>query len=236
MYQTHKTYLSPEQKLSGLIHENPGMLLLLEHLGIDFVVGDLSVSRLCEREGISLPLFMLLGNLYNGLSSTNLSVSRDDIPVIIRFLRSSHQYYKTDKYPEIIGYIRQLQEQTASHEVKLIESFFLDYFNEVLEHLDYEESTAFPYFLSFTPNSNPTTNSNFSANEYREHHSDIETKLTDLKTLLLKHIRIPNQLSLRRKLLNSLFELESDLHVHAMVEENILMPLISELERADSNG
>ena len=41
MYQTHRTYMKADMKMSGLIKENPRLLLLLEHLEIDFVVDKL---------------------------------------------------------------------------------------------------------------------------------------------------------------------------------------------------
>ena len=34
MYQTHKTYITPDMKMSELIIENPTLLLLLEHFEI----------------------------------------------------------------------------------------------------------------------------------------------------------------------------------------------------------
>ena len=76
----------------------------------------------------------------------------------------------------------------------------------------------------------------FSVNEYREHHTDIETKLTDLKNLLLRHITIKDDLTIRRKFLYSLFELESDLQIHSQVEELILLPLVESIENGKHHG
>lgn len=237
MYQTHKTYMKPDMKMSGLIRENPGLLLMLEHLEIDFVVDDKTVAQLCREHAMPLPLFLLFGNLYNGFNPTADEIgSEEDIRVIIRFLENSHQYYKSDKYPEIIGLIKELQDKTGNEEVKLIEKFFEDYFDEVLEHLDYEDKTAFPYFIGLTEQNPGMSAVQFSVNEYREHHSDIETKLADLKNLLIKHIRIANELPLRRKLFIALIELEHDLQIHALIEENILLPLISEVEKNRKYG
>ncbi len=231
MYGTHKTYIKADMKMSDLIKENPRLLLLLEHLEIDFTVNDKSVSIICSENSIALPLFLLFSNLYNGYKPVFKNIgSFEDIMVIIRFLKKSHIYYKEEKYPEILGYIKKIQHKTDNKEIKLIESFFQNYFNEVLEHLDYEESIAFPYFIKLINENKFDSNFDFSASEYQEQHSDIETKLTDLKNLLLKHVHISNELSLRRKLFLALFELEFDLHIHAMIEEKILLPLISEIE------
>jgi regulator of cell morphogenesis and NO signaling len=237
MYQTHRTYIKANMKMSGLIKENPRLLFLLEHFEMDFVVNDKTVSQLCNEYLIPVQLFLLFANLYNGFNPEIKEISSlNDILVIIRFLKNSHIYYKTDTYPEIIGYIKELQNKTGNEEVKLIEKFFKDYFGEVLEHLDYEDETAFPYFIKLVEQNSNSSKTTFSVNEYREHHTDIETKLADLKNLLLKHICVSNELSLRRRLFFSLLELEFDLQIHALIEEKILLPLIAEVEKSSMNG
>lgn len=236
MYQTKRTYIKPDMKMSDLIAENPRLLILLEHLNIDFLVSDKTVSLLCDENSLPLQLFLILGNLYNGYQPEVSQIgSPKDILTIITFLKNSHIYYKEEKYPEILGYIKQIQDKTHNNEIKLIENFFKDYFTEVLEHLDYEETIVFPYMVKLVEQKGKQTSSDFSANEYRKHHTDIETKLTDLKNLLLKHIQISNELPLRRKLFLSLFELDFDLQLHAMIEDAILLPLISDIERAKIN-
>jgi len=219
-----------------LIKENPRILLLLEHLEVDFVVGDSTVSQLCSANSIPVELFLVFGNLYNGFFPDRKEIrSIKDIRLIIRFLKSNHHYYINDKYPEIIGYIRELQDLTKNEGVRLIKKFFQEYFNEVLEHLDYEDKTAFPYFIELIESRKTAPKTNFSVNDYQEHHTDVETKLGDLKNLLLKHIHITNELSTRRKLFFALMELEFDLKMHSLIEETILLPLIAEIEKSRMN-
>lgn len=234
MYQEHKTYIKENMKVAELLNENPGLLILLEHLNIDFKVGDKTVLQLCNDNSIPVNSFITFANLYNGFNPNTIEVKdSNEILLIIKFLKNSHHYYKTDKYPEILAYINKLKEETGNNEISLIKHFFEDYFNEVIEHLDYEDKTAFPYFESLIKNKYKNSKTSFSAKEYINHHTDIESKLTDLKNLLLKHINISNNLSIRRKLFLSLIELEFDMYIHATVEEKILVPLISELENVD---
>jgi regulator of cell morphogenesis and NO signaling len=223
--------------MSELINENCSLLLLLEHLEIDFSVYDKTVAGLCKENSIDLSVFIVIGNLYNGFYPSKEEInSLNDISVIIKFLRNSHSYYKNDKYPEIQRYINKLHEKHNTEDIALIEKFFKDYFNEVMEHLDYEDKIAFPYFCRLIDSDASFNKSNFSVNEYREHHTDIETKLADLKNLLLKHIVIKNDLTIRRKFLYSLFELEFDLMIHSRIEEMILLPLVEKVEKGRING
>lgn len=234
MYQTHRTFIEGHERMSALIEENPSLLLLLEHFEIDFTVSDKTVSQLCAEYNIPYDVFVMFANLYNGFHPEDAQIEDlKDIGTIIRFLKNSHQYYKTDKYPEIISIINELQSVTGNAEVKLIENFFKDYFTEVLEHLDYEDKTAFPFFMQHAEDLKKSDKHVFAANDYLEHHTDIETKLADLKNLLLKHIFISKAFALRRKLFMSLLELEFDLHIHALIEEKILLPLIAKTEKLD---
>lgn len=214
-----------------LINENYSLLLLLQHFNIDFAVNNKTVEELCHENKISLPAFIIIGNMYNGFYPEEKDVSQiNHISSVLTFLKNSHKFYIEDKYPELKLYIEKLRQKQSGKDFQLIESFFNDYFDEVLEHLKYEEKTAFPYFLSLFDNTEKVKSNTFSANEYRHHHTDIETKLTDLKNLFLKHIKIKNNANLKRKFLNTLFELEFDLTIHSIIEEKILIPMAEKIE------
>ncbi|OGU81891.1 MAG: hypothetical protein A2499_01090 [Stygiobacter sp. RIFOXYC12_FULL_38_8] len=234
MYQTKGNFIRPEMKISSLIFENPSLLLLMEHLEMDFIVHEKTVKQLCATNNISEELFLIFANLYNGFQPTeHQNLTREDLTTIIKFLKNSHNYYENEKYPEIRSYFEQLHEQNNSAEIQLIEKFFDEYFKEVKEHLHYENRVAFPYFyrlLKNEPSGNTEKQEKYSVSEYQEHHTDIEFKLNDLKELLLKHVPVKNDRVLRRKIITSLCELENDLNIHSTIEETILIPLVSKIE------
>jgi regulator of cell morphogenesis and NO signaling len=237
MYQTTKTYITPDMKMADLVFENPALLLLMEHFELDFIVHDKTVARICSENQISQAVFISFGNLYNGFHPGNQEqFTENDICTIIRFLKNSHTYYQVEKYREIKGYINELTISNNTPEVRMVEKFFHEYFEEVDEHLAYEEKTAFPFFCQIAGENTISGSGTFSAREYMDHHSDIETKLADLKNLLLKHVQIKDDRKLRRRLLLSLFELEFDLKIHSVIEETILIPLIDQIETARSNA
>ncbi|MCU0363819.1 MAG: hemerythrin domain-containing protein [Bacteroidales bacterium] len=233
---TGRSFLRPEMKVAELVGENPSLLLLLEHFGIREALNENSVRDICTISNTDERVFITICSLYMGHPlDKRYELQVSDIPHLINYLRNSHSYYKNEKYPEITSYIHSLKENEGSLELEMVEKFFNDYFAEVIEHLDYEEKTAFPYFDSVAEGNYGAANE-FSAMVYLEHHSDIELKLEDLMNLLLKHITIRNSIQLRRKLLQSLFELEYDLKVHSMVEELILIPLARKAEMRNGNA
>lgn len=235
MYQTIRTYIKPEIRIADLVFENPYLLLLLEHFKLDLVMHDKTVSQVCSENNLDEKVFITFANLYNGFSPADATgFNLSCINTIIKFLNNSHHYFTHDKYPEIQGYIKQLQDNNPSAEIRMIGTFFDEYFIEVREHLVYEEEVAFPYFRTLTDSSKATMDggkTKFSGAEYLEHHTDIESKLTDLKNLLLKHVSLKSDPVIRRKLIFSLIELEYVLNIHSLIEETILIPLVIKHER-----
>ncbi len=226
----------PESKVSELVFENPMLLLLIDHFGLDFLIHEKTIRVLCLENGINENVFISVANLYNGFKSINLEIfNKNDIECIIKFLWNSHIYYENEKYPEIKDLIvLSYEKKNRAAEIKLIGQFFDEYFEEVKEHLSYENDTAFPYFKKLLKDNFQNIDENlkdFSVKEYSEHHTDIESKLNDLKALLLKHIPVDNDRVLRRKIITALLELEYDLNIHSLIEDTILIPLIEKIEK-----
>lgn len=225
--------------MSDLIFENPLLLLMMEHFDINIVVRNKTVEEICNENQINQQLFISIANLYNGFNIFGTeNMDRQDIVAIILFLKNSHRYYLDEKIPEIRGCINGVYAKNNIPEIRLVGKFFDEYSQEVKEHLEYEDVVAFPYFsfLACDRENVDLNDAKFSAEEYRQHHTDIETKLGELKNLLLKHIPLKKDGSLRRKLLSSLFELETDLAIHSVIEESILIPLIKKIEKQKDIG
>jgi regulator of cell morphogenesis and NO signaling len=134
-------------------------------------------------------------------------------------------------------YIEEFNKINTQAEILMIGKFFDEYISEVKEHLNYEDDVVFPYVTSLNNrlnnNDSPSEPSLYSVTEYREHHDDIEEKLTDLKTLLIKYMPQKNDQQLRRKLLLCLFELEYDLNIHSQIEETLLIPMVEIMDQIE---
>lgn len=230
MYQTKRTFVKPELKFYDLIVENPNLLLMLEHFGLETVVGDYTIEEYSRKNNIKPYIITTFANLYNGFHNIDIKqFELADIDIIMKFLKNSHNYYLKEKYPEIHDIIKKIEQKFNSRETNLVSMFFQEYFNEVAEHLEYEDKIVFPYISNLLLG-NPNSNSEFSVNEYKDHHTDIEFKLKELCNLLLKHLRLDNINNLKRKLFQSIIELEQDLYVHSIIEDKILIPLVFKLE------
>jgi regulator of cell morphogenesis and NO signaling len=235
MYQILQRHIQEDMILSDVIMENPSLLLMLQFFEINDAISNKSIRQICKQKNINPSLLLLLANLYNG----NIPIKEDfsfedmDVTSIISFLKNAHEFYLTDKYPEIQKNIRNLHEKSTYNEsmqIQQIELFFQQYFKEVMLHLRYEEEHAFPYFSQLVSSDSQMLIKDFSVNEYRDHHSDIETKLSDLKNLLVRHVSLESNFPLKRKIIKSVFELEKELKIHSQIEELILLPLLDHIE------
>lgn len=237
MYQTRHTFVALESRMADLIFENPGLLLVLEHFGIKLPLEDKNVEELCDETGISPELFIPLCNLYNGFSLHRLpSLSGHDLHHLIRFLKNSHRYYKEEKFPLIERMILQLEGSIPGRIFSLLKQFYQEYYEEVIEHLDYEDKVAFPYFEELAGSTEMQQERHFSVKEYQEHHSDIEYKLSQLKQLLVKHLHLGASHLLRRNLIITLIALDFHLKIHSCIEDELLAPLIARIEARNLDG
>ncbi len=235
MYPIKTYHISSDMKVSDIILGNPYFMLLLEHFSIDVPLLEKSVQEICIENEINVELFLIFANLYNGVKYDSKAVyDIAGIPTIINYLKSSHRYYLEDIYPNIKEIIRQMNAVNDLKEMALVGRFFEEYFNEVSEHLSYENDIVFPYIIALNnqiSNSNPVFDpQNYSVSNYKAHHNDIEEKLNDLKNLLIKYLPLKNDRAIRRKLLFSLSELEYDLNIHSQIEDMILIPLVGKME------
>lgn len=235
MFQTEKLYLKPDMKISDVILNNPYLILMLEHFGIDTPLQEKLISELCQENNINISLFLTFANLYNGRGvHIKETYPISDILTVINFLKSSHLYYSEEIYPNILSIIQQINSTNKYKEMALIEKFFSDYFGEVSEHLNYENTIVFPYIIDLynkiSGQYHEKSEIKYSVSDYKDHHNDIEMKLNDLKNLLIRYLPLKNDQSTRRKLLFCLFDLENDLNIHSQIEDLILVPMVANLE------
>ena len=236
MYRTKNLNITADLKVSKLILNDPYLMLMLEHFGIDVPLHDKTIDDVCRESNINSELFLTFANLYNDVQHTyDNSFSYNDITTIINYLKNSHKYYSDEIYPNILSIIKQMNIANNHKEMALVEKFFEEYFSEVTEHLEYENNIVFPYIIELYKKTVDPKQSfsidEYSVSEYKDHHDDIEEKLIDLKNLLIKYLPQKDDFAIRRKLLFCLSELEYDLDIHSSIEDLILIPIVTEMEK-----
>lgn len=229
-------HISFDNKISEIVLSFPKTMLFFQHFGILPPYQEKTMEEICREQDIRYEFLESLLKLYlkkEFITSENLVLG--DLPNIIFYLQNSHRYYLEEIYPAIKRSVEQLNKVNNAPGAKMVEKFFEDYFDEVEEHLDYENRTVFPYIKNMYNKlilKNIDEKSGIiSISEYREHHNDIEEKLDDLMHLLIKYLPVQKDKYIRRKLYMQLAEVNYDLSVHSKIEELIVMPLVEKMEK-----
>lgn len=150
-----------------------------------------------------------------------------DVAGILGYLHASHLYYIETALPRLDRAMQALIAATRNGEI--LSRFFADYRREVDSHFAYEEQTVFPYVRSLLDG---RRRKGFSILDFEDNHSDIEGKLSDLKSILTNHLPDDVPGEVRYEALYEIFRFEEDLLKHTLIEDHLFVPLVEKLERS----
>jgi regulator of cell morphogenesis and NO signaling len=222
--------LSPQMKMADLIHTNYKNLTVLNRLEIPLGFGEKTVEEVCRNYSVDVTLLLLICNvlLDNDMTPTEEQIARCPVEQVVHYLQKSHQHYLDTTFPNIQLRINQLTATCNETHGKALNRFFDEYHQEVKSHLAHEDKTVFPYIRQLLQT---LPKSKFSIRQYKDRHSNIETKLTDLKNIIIKYIPYNDADNLKDELLVQLFDFEDDLNRHTLIEEKLLVPAVLLIEQ-----
>jgi regulator of cell morphogenesis and NO signaling len=228
-------------KMADVVHSNYLLLPVISRFGILLGFGEKTVKAVCKKHRIDVEFFMAIANTFsNEAYFPEKKLQSFNVLMIVSYLQKTHAYYRETQVPLVEKLLNALMRNhlAEKNNVKLLKKFFLGYKKELFAHLDREEKTTFPYikkayqlFHSFRMTQKERTAlSQYSMQVYEEEHSDIDEKLYDLKNILIKYVRGRAAESLYHEVIFELFRLEKDIQDHTRIENNVLMPLVVEME------
>lgn len=170
------------------------------------------------------------------------SFSKDDfekfsIDLILDYIRKTHQYYLQRKLMEIEQSIHLLmQNYPVAHPLLVIlNDFFSDYKDHLTSHISVEESQLLPYIehLARVEEGKASYQARpaYSLNTFLIHHHDTEKDLAEVREAILRYSPPLTSETPYRILLSQLQVFEKDLAVHALIEDEVLLPRAMNLER-----
>ena len=224
-----RNVLSSSLKMADLVNLNYRLLSVLSRLGMTLGFGETTVEEACRRHGINVSSFLLICNeyTYEGYIPSDDLLCMGTPQDIVRYLHQSHIFYVDRELPELEKSLKSL---VATCEGKLkytIDRFFSEYKKELENHFAYEESIVFPYVRSFGTGQ---VSEVYSIEQFEENHSNIDEKLCDLKNIVMKYLPEQCDPVRRNDVLYHICFLEEDLGKHTLIEDNVLIPMMSRLE------
>ena len=234
--------ITKDMKMADVIQMNYMLIPVIHRFGINLGFGDKTVKEICEDTEVDLNFFLQIVNTYHDKDyfprEELQSIPSKDL---VAYLKMTHSCYLNDKLSEIEVLIEALQHTEAEDEkyILLIRDFYEAYKNEMTEHIMHEEEVVFPYVLAveeickkgFISEKNQKIYDSFSILKYQDVHDDVEEKLTDLRTIMIKYLTPPLDASLYHKIIQTLFILEQDLSYHSRIENKVLIPKIVGMEK-----
>lgn len=230
MTNNHTIY-SGKMKAADLISADCNLLSIFERLNIKLGFGEATISEICTRYNLSTELFLMICNIYSfeNYHPKIDTLQKEDLPHILSYLRASHKHYMTNSFPRLHNHIHIMMEEYEDTNRYILNKFYDDYDSEVKKHFEYEEFSVFPYIESLLNGNNEDI---YKIRNFEDNHTNVEEKLNDLKNIIIKYLPGTYTSSIRIKVLNEIFKIESDLRRHAMVENKILIPLVTKLENS----
>lgn len=226
-------------KMCDIIHTNYHLLSVINNFGIKLGFGDKTIEAVCLKHGIDPDFFLTIANTY---TNPNYELSDEQLEFnpehLVTYLQNTHRYYITAILPALKSLINQLTvSNNQSTQSTLIQRFHEEYIKDLTNHILFEEQVVFPYIseLSKAYRSNRkefnSQNSPFKIQNFKKKHSDVESKLFDLKNILIKYFTTCDD-DLTTHILFLLFRFEKDLYEHSRLEDKVLIPRIRQIEES----
>lgn len=221
---------SENTKMADIILANSRMLYVLPYFGINLGFGEKTVKQVCNEASISVPLLLLVCNIYtfDDYFPNNLDLKQIPIEGMVRYLQNSHKDYLEIRMPQIIKNILNLVNVCCFKNGNILNSFCEKYRQEAIAHFKYEEEIVFPYITQLLSG---VKAGNYKIKEYESEHSDIDTALEDLKNIIIKYLPKECTIEKCRDVLLELFMFEYDLRKHTLLEDKILISLVEYIEK-----
>lgn len=183
-------------------------------------------------------VFALLDAFQDRKTFDARAFDRFRLDVIVDYIRKTHQYYLQRKLLEIEQSIHLLlRSYPEAHPLLVIlNGFYTSYKQHLTSHIEVEEQQLLPYILHLDnvdsgKSSFQAYPESYSLSRFLVHHHDTEEELIEVRKAILSYSPPPANQTLYRILLSQLEVLEKDLMVHALIEEEVLLPRAMALER-----
>lgn len=219
---------SGTSKMADVILRDYRLLTLLPRFDIHLGFGEKTLSEVCAKYNVNEHFFLLICNIhtFDDYVPDSDDLVGVDIESMLKYLKKSHDYYIGNRISSIEQKLIAMTD-CYPHYYNIIDKFFSEYKQEVLNHFDYEEVDVFPNITALSKGEKI----DFHIAQYEENHDNIDDKLSDLKNIIIKYLPEDCPTEERNDILSDIFLFEEDLTKHTRIEDKVLIPYVREIER-----
>jgi regulator of cell morphogenesis and NO signaling len=218
-----------------VIHANGYMLHILKRYDINYNDKE-TLTTIAKKKKFNVDFLVDLLNAFDELRPEMVyQFERYEIPVLLNYLRRSHQYYLGRRLPEILFSMQEVYRLYPS--LSPLKQFIIKYTENLENHFSEEDKILFPY-AEYLHNAIKTYRQvpfidsyfyEFSVKDFLHGHNT-ERDLQLMRLALEEHSPSTNIWSPYRITLELIKNFEHDLKIHAMIEDKVLIPKMLEIE------
>ncbi len=224
----HFKYASTD-KMSDLICGNYNLLLVMSRFGLSLGFGDQTVEQVCDQQGVHTGTFLAVVNFMEDECCIREDYQEKiSVEALIDYLRQAHSYFLDFNLPAIRRKLIDAIDCSKDDIAFLILKFYDEYVNEVRAHMEYENQVVFQYVDALLKGRDTQ---GYNIRIFAARHNQIETKLTELKNIIVKYYPAKTNNNLLNSVLFDIYSCEKDLSSHCRVEDYIFVPLMLEFEK-----
>ena len=204
-------------KMSDLICDNYSLLMVMSRFGLSLGFGDKSVKDVCEAQGVDYRTFLAVANF---ISEEQYTYSGEEnvfsISALMDYLKRAHTYFLDFKLPVIRRKLIESIDCSGSDNIAylILNEAVFTYVEKLLEGKLAE---------------------NYDIATFASKHNQIESKLTELKNIIIKYYPEKENNNKLNAVLFDIFNCEHDLASHCQVEDYMFVPAVAQLERRMKN-
>lgn len=201
--------ITKDAVLSDVLSEYDELIPIVNRFGINLGVGDFTLDELCNKHSLNISFILTVLNVYiDDKYLPKGKLSTFNIELIAGYFEQTIKHYMQSLVPNIEKHLNAFItiSGSESEELKMIQQLFLQFKNELTEHLEkgLNHTVDYPHEL-----------------------------LHDLKSFFIKHISQQFNQNLCYAVIFSINSLEKDLIIHNRLRHKILIPKLNELNISD---
>lgn len=224
-----RLYYRADDKMGDLICDNYALLQVMSRFGLSLGFGDHTVKEVCQRNNVDCDTFLSVVNFVieenEYTVNNNLKIS---IHSLMNYLKEAHNYFIDYQLPLIKEKLSVFLKDSDAKVSLIIIKFFDAYFNEVREHMLYEDKYVFTYAEKLLAGE---VDKSFNFSEFARKHDQVDSKLAELRDIIIKYLPVTGDKFYTNSLLFEIFACIEDLDSHGRVEDCIFVPAVLNLVR-----
>ncbi len=228
-------------KMAKLIRLDPELLPLLYRLDIPLGFGEDDIESVCRKQNLNINFFLAITASFMDSELPVEMFEKVPVGTLINYIKENHNYYLETALPELDRLFKKLISDCRQNreKIEMVGKFLEEYQIELKNHIEKEEISIIPYVLKIESSINEGNIAGELAaeihskpiNKFLEEADDVEEKIFELSNIIIKYLPVIQNQATGFAILTELFRFEKDIKIHAEIEDGVIVPKISRMEK-----